>query len=82
MRYAILFISSYLFVEFCKHGIDALKVTANALPEDAKCVRMFTDDTIAGGRLGMVLESASFKELKEGDPIPILPDPVFEKEEK
>jgi hypothetical protein len=79
MKYSILKISSLIFIEICKHGMDKVKVVDNALPEDAKFVRAFVDDNLGWGRISLVLESESFKDLNEGDEIPILPNPAFEK---
>jgi hypothetical protein len=80
MKYAILKIHPFLFVEFCKHGADKVTVAENRIPEDAKFVRAFTEDSTGWGVVSLVLESESFEDLKQGDRIPVLPDPIFEKE--
>lgn len=66
------------FIEACKNGINKVKVIENTIPKDAKFIRSFTDDLTGWGRIGIVIESESFEELKDGDVIPIHPDPQFE----
>ncbi len=72
-------ISPQVFIDFFRHGSDEVKIVKNALPEDATYVRSFVDDITGHGRIGLVIESYLFDEIKEGDLIPILPDPLFEK---
>lgn len=72
-------ISPQVFINFFKHGSDAVRIIKNALPEDATYVRSFVDDNTGHGRVGLVIESLWFDEVKEGDLIPTLPDVLFEK---
>jgi len=69
----------FIFIELCKHGWDKTRIIKNALPEDAKYVRAHTDDKSGWGAVYIVIESETFDELKEGDLIPLLPHPMFEK---
>ena len=75
----ILKVSPYTFVEMCKYGIEQTRVVQNVVPRDAKYVRAFIDDDTGWGYISLVLESPEFKDLKEGEKIPFLPNPVFEK---
>jgi hypothetical protein len=79
MKYAILKVSPLFLVEMFKHDIPMIKLVDHALPEDTKYVRAFTDDFGGWGRIGLVLESESFRELKDGEMIPVLQSPTFEK---
>lgn len=80
MKYKILYISPLGLLEICKRGFHHVQVVANDLPQDTKYIRSFVDgDTSGWGRIGIVIESESFDELKEGDVIPVLLEPVFEK---
>jgi hypothetical protein len=49
-------------------------IVKNPLPLDARIVRMYDDRE---GRLVLVVESAEFDELRDGDPIPELLPPCF-----
>lgn len=81
MRYAILRISPYFFIEFFRHDkVVKAKISSNILPEDSKFVRAFTGSD-AWGYICLVIESEKFDALKEGDEIPILPYPIFERVE-
>ncbi len=77
MRYKIIYISPIVFIELFKHGSDKVKVI-NGLPIDAMYVRSFTNDITGWGRIGLVVESAEFEELKDGELIPIH-ETLFEK---
>lgn len=75
-KHAILQTHAQILIDVCKnpHPTYKVELIANALPEDAKFVSGGHDWL---GRLYLVVESESFKDLKEGDEIPILPDPMF-----
>lgn len=79
MKYSILKISPLIFIKFCQYGSDNIRVVENKLPEDVKFIRAYTEDHSGWGHISLVLESESFRELKDGDEIPILPYPMFEK---
>ena len=78
MKYSILYIHPMFFIEICKYGFKAAKITNNAIPKDARFVRAFCNDNSGWSKIGLVIESEYFKDLKENDTIPILPDVVFE----
>ncbi len=46
------------------------------IPDDAKILRMGHDTF---GQINIILESASYPDVQEGDPIPLCPTPRFEK---
>lgn len=79
MGQQILLISPYMFVDMFMQGEIHAKVVERALPKDVKFIRAFTNDTGGWGNIGLVLESQEWDELKEGDLIPVLPAPMFEK---
>jgi hypothetical protein len=79
MKYAILKISPYVFINLCKKGMIKIKVLENAIPEDAHYIRGFCEESSGWGYVNLVLESESFRELNEGDEIPVLPYPMFER---
>jgi len=79
MRHKILYVSPQILIELCKGPSIAAIVVKNVLPSDTKFIRAFNEDTSGWGQIGLVLESDQFEELKEGDLIPVLPKPVFEK---
>ena len=79
MRLKILQVWSDLFLDICKHGTDKIRILDNALPKDTKFVRAFYDDYKYSGYINLVLESASFEDIKYGELIPIIPGPIFEK---
>ena len=78
MRLRYVTVTVGLFVEAMKHGISAVDVIENALPEDARLVRYGFDDI---GRINLIIESAEFDELDEGAVVPSHPQPVFRKRE-
>ncbi len=77
MRYAVLRVSPYFLLEMCREGEIHARVIGHAVPDDAKYVRTYVDGT--WGYIKIVIESASFQELKEGDEIPELPSIIFDK---
>lgn len=80
MRHAILRVHVGFLLRACKESSYSanrdynVELIANALPEDAKFVQGGHD---YHGNLYLVLESESFRDLKEGDEIPVLSDPMF-----
>lgn len=72
-------VSPMIFLDFCKNGADSIRIIKNAIPNGAKYVRSFTNDSSGLGNIGLVIESESFDEVGEGELIPILPYPTFEK---
>lgn len=80
MKYKILYVHPSIILDLCKNGSEKTRVVDGKLPPDTKFIRAFTDDNTGYGRIGMVIESESFKDLKDGDLIPIVsPDPLFER---
>jgi len=79
MKHKILKISPFMFLSMCKEDTINVRVVANILPKDAKFIRAYTDDYTGWGYISLIIESESFEEIKEGDVIPILPYPIFEK---
>jgi hypothetical protein len=76
MKHAILRVSSYILLELCKNGAEKTRIVKNELPQDAKFIRAGHDQS---GDMFLVIESESFRELKDGDEIPILENPLFER---
>lgn len=81
MRYKILKVHNFIFIEMCKLGTEKVRIIKDALPEDTKYVRCYTNDDSGWGAIYLVIESQTFDELKEGDPIPLIPGPIFERVE-
>lgn len=82
VKHAILYVSPHTFLELCKGLYETrnVRIIANAVPEDAKFIRAFTTDDVTGwGKIGLVIESESFEEIKEGNLMPTLSNPIFEK---
>lgn len=79
MKYKILKVSPYIFIDMCKYGFDKIRIVKDSLPDDAKFIRAHVDDVTGWGNISLVIESESFDELKDGDLIPIIPYPTFEK---
>ncbi len=80
MKYKIVKIHTSAFIDILKHGIyNNVRVVSNALPEDAKFIRAFTNDTSGWGYISLVIESELFPEIQEGDLMEVLPYPIFEK---
>jgi hypothetical protein len=79
MKYKILSVSPHVFLEICKNGCAGVEVIKNAIPQDARYVRAYIENLNGWGYVNLVLESESFSELKEGDVIPMLLHPIFEK---
>lgn len=77
MRYRILYINAGIILSFCKNDDDKFRVVKNELPKDANYIRFVVDDP--WGRIGIIIESSEFLELKEGEEIPIHPQVYFEK---
>jgi hypothetical protein len=77
LRYRVIYIHPIVFIDLFKYGSEKVKVI-NGLPEDATYIRSFLDDNSGWGKIGIVIESSSFVELKEGDPMPIH-ETLFEK---
>lgn len=80
MRYKILVLSPYIILEIFKHNVSSVRIIKDTIPEDADFVRAFTNDPTGWGNIGLIIESDSFDDVKEGEQIPIL-DPQFEKVE-
>ena len=76
MSRAILRVSVELLAALCKPNDNPrrFRVTANALPEDAKIVGCLMDPN---GILNLTVESRHIPRFK-GNVLPVLPSPVFE----
>lgn len=79
MRYKILMVHPQVFIDFCKEGLDKMRIVENAIPRDAKFVRAHLNDFTGWGNIALVIESFLFEDLKEGDEIPVIKHPTFEK---
>jgi len=79
MKQMILLVHPMILVDICKYGTEKVKIIKDAIPKDCKYIRAFTNDQSGQGNIGLVIESESFSELKEGDIIPIILSPTFEK---
>jgi len=82
-KLAILRVTPETFIELCKPGEQHFKVTGNALPEDARVYGVgdpaayrYTPHVHA---IDIVLTSESFEEIPEGNILPVLPPPIFER---
>lgn len=67
-------------VEFCKRRDNngfQISIVDNALPDDAEFVRAGIDQL---GYIRIVIKSASFDEVNEGDPIPELKATTFRRD--
>ena len=71
-----------MFLDIFTHGTDAVRVVANALPDNVQYVRAFCSDRTGWGRISLVLSSESWDALHDGAVIPTLPEPLFERVEK
>jgi len=82
MRVATLDLTPDLFVQFCQVCKDGppryLIVKKNPLPDDAKVVGVITRTDRYPLALCLVIESASFDDVPEGEKMPELPDVWFE----
>lgn len=76
-QWAILTVSGQMFTEICKRGMRNFGVIQNALPADAEFKYAYPAPIPYNGVIHLVLESGQFKKIKEGEPLPVLPDPVF-----
>ena len=79
MKYKILKVSPFIFLDMCKYGINKIRIVKDAIPDDAKFIRAHTDDNSGWGNISLVIESELFDELKDGDLIPTIPYPTFER---
>lgn len=76
MRYKRLLVSGQVFVGFCREGLGPVcACVQHGLPADAKF--LYAAPALRAGYFELVIESASFDELAEGDEIPELPAPVI-----
>ena len=76
-RQKILAVHPHLFLDFHIRGFKGELEIINPIPEDAKFVRVYQDGIF--GVLHIVIESESFPELKDGDEIPLIAKPMFNK---
>jgi hypothetical protein len=60
---------------YLTRGPQAVEVVANPLPEDARLVDIRLDRDY--GVIELLISSASYAEVAEGDLPPVMPDPVF-----
>lgn len=77
-RLALLEVSPEFLIQCCQEQAQLLRmarVVKHALPKDATFVRAGHDVT---GALCLVLWSATFQSIPEGERLPMLPLPVFE----
>jgi hypothetical protein len=65
-----------LFVDVCKHGVRAAQVVANELPVDATFIAASFDPV--GFMVWLFVESDTFDEVPENQPVPEHPTPLFE----
>jgi len=79
MRHKILNISPQILIDICKEGTENVRIIKDALPKDAKYIYAFTDDTLGYGRVGLVIESESYSELKDGELLERINGPIFER---
>ena len=79
MKYKILIVHPSIFIELCKEGLDKIRIVQNAIPNDAKYVRSHLNDYTGWGNISLVIESESFDNLNDGDEIPVIKHPTFEK---
>jgi hypothetical protein len=73
----ILNVSSYFFLEYCKHGFKGEIEVINPIPEDSTLIRVIHEPVF--GNLCFVIHSESFPALKDGDKIPEIEQPLFNK---
>lgn len=82
MKIATLDLTPELFVEFCRFCKDGpprfTVVKENPLPDDAEIIDVRHHPHRWPHRLQLIVKSASFTDLSEGDEIPELPLVVFE----
>lgn len=82
MRIATLDLTPELFIQFCQVCKDGppcqMVVKKNPLPSDAKVVGVITRPDRFPLILRLVIESESFADIPEGEPIPELPLVWFE----
>lgn len=86
-RYRIVKCTPEVLISLCKNGIlfEETFVTENALPDDAKCVRIIDqhqDERSGNLYISIVVESVEFDDVPEGEKIPMHPDVVFERRTK
>lgn len=69
--------SANILVEMCKYtSAHTVRVTKNALPEDARLVGMTMD--VTRNMVWLFIESAAFDAVPELAEVPIMDDPQFE----
>jgi hypothetical protein len=78
-KFKTMLISPEVIIAICQDKSKGAIVARNMLPNDAKYVRTYLNDNTGWGYIGIVIESKEFPEVKNGDPIPYLPNPIFEK---
>lgn len=77
MRIRILHVHAEFLVALCKEGRRVnISVTENPLPADARFVRVGHDHV---GGLNLIIESATFAEVEDGEEIPVHPRVGFTK---
>jgi len=70
-------ITPQIFIEFMKHGGDAVSVVQHELPDDAEYVGASFDPLRLS--VWLFVSSREFEEVAEHDPVPEHPAPVFQK---
>lgn len=77
MRYKRLLVTPQFFVTLCREGLsNVVSVMRDGLPADARFVYV-VGSTTKVEVMELVIWSASFDELAQGDEIPVLPQPKF-----
>jgi hypothetical protein len=66
MKLKILMIPPQIILEICKYGNEKARVIKDAIPQDAKYIRSFTNDVTGNGMIGLVIESESFIDVTNG----------------
>ena len=76
-RQKILRVSPFLFLELCKRGLKGEVDVINPIPEDSTLIRVIQEPVF--GDLCLVIHSESFPILNDGEAIPHVEKPLFEK---
>lgn len=83
-RYGILQVSAEFLIQLCKgEGAKAFEIEKHGLPTDAQIRGCGIDAnpaarfSVSAGLIEIIVESASFAPVPEGQPIPVLPSPAF-----
>lgn len=81
MKHAALPLTPDLFVEMRKASTELgitrrFRVKKNALPDDARPIRVYWDS--ASGLLYLLVESDSFADVSRPEDVPVLPPVIFE----